>query len=196
MNQGGFGSRGGRGVLNDKGCRSIDWWTPPLVLEPVRAYFRALGHNGIELDPATDASNPTRACVFFTAERDGLSVVWGHERTSVFVNPPYGKAIRAWVAKIGSEAARGLRIVALLPGQRFEQGYWQRNLFTEHLTALVAVRKRIAFLRPDGTAQKGNPYGSFLYVYNGSWAEVVRHFSPLGMCLMPGRIAQQTGGTT
>ncbi len=189
-----MGTRGGLGMFVDKGCRSIEFWTPPLILEPVRAYFTALGNKGIEVDPATDASNPTGAGAYITADQDGLTRNWHAPGGSCFVNPPYGTAIRAWVAKIGEEAARGVRIVALLPGQRFEQGYWQRNLFTGDLTALVAVRKRIAFLRPDGTAQKGNPYGSFLYVYNGSWAEVVRHFSPLGMCLMPGRIAQQSGG--
>lgn len=181
--------------LADKTCQSIEWWTPEKILVAVRKFFALRGrHDGfdgaevIELDPATDASNPTKALDFFTKETNGLAQSWSlYEccKTNVFVNPPYGREIRDWARKIHAEAIGGQRIVALLPGQRFEQRYWQENLFNERLVALVFIVGRLSFKRPDGTACKGNPYGSFLYVYDqpgtGAFGHAVEAFSHLGM---------------
>lgn len=200
--------RGGDGVLDraggersvtnlvDKTCASIDFFTPERILERVRHYFGLLGGDGIDLDPATTEANPTKAARFFTKADDGLAQMWGGalRPVHIFVNPPYGKDIRGWVAKIGTEADLGHRVVALLPGQRFEQAYWQRSLFRPELTALVAVRSRVSFLRADGTPAKGNPYGSFLYVFNGKWMAAVEAFAPIGMVLETGRVVQHAPG--
>ena len=184
------------GIPVDKGCASIDFWTPEKVLGPVRAYFADLGYpHGIELDPANDATNPTQAREFFTKDDDGLACPWGKTLfpRHIFVNPPYGTAIWAWVGKIHEEAGRGHRIVTLLPGQRFEQRRWQQALFTPRLTAFVAITSRLNFRRPGGDriASGGNPYGSFLCCYNGLWESAVERFAPIGMVIQPGRIEQQ-----
>lgn len=173
----------------DKGCASVDFWTPERILVPVRLYFRRLGSEfGIELDPATAPSNPTGAVHFFTPETDGLSRSWAIApggRTHVFVNPPYGAALYLWVPKIAREAEAGHNIVALLPGQRFDQAYWQEHLFTPRLTAICFVVGRIPFITPRGDVVTGNPYGSMLYVYNGRWDAAVEAFAPLGLCVAP-----------
>lgn len=168
--------------FTDKGCVSTEFYTPESVNERVRVYFGG----PVELDPATAPHNPTRARRFFTVAEDGLKQVWAPAR--VFVNPPYGTAIRAWVAKIGEEAAKGAEIVGLLPGQRFEQRYWQTNLFRPELTTLVFVTGRLEFTNPAGKPLGGNPYGSMLWVFNGSWERAVAAFSPIGMVLQPGRV--------
>ncbi len=170
--------------LVDKACKSIEFYTPERILERVRAYFGGQ----IDLDPATADSNPTKARRFFTAKDDGLSHDWSGY--NAFVNPPYGREIRKWVAKIGEEAACAVPLVALLPGQRFEQAYWQTNLFRPELSALVAVRSRVSFIAADGKPAKGNPYGSFLYCYNGTYEKAVEAFAPIGMVLQIARVEQ------
>jgi len=90
-------------------------------------------------------------------------------------------------------ARAGHHIVALLPGQRFDQTYWQRSLFTPELSAIVFVTKRIAFIAPNGEPVEGNPYGSMLYVHNGRWEAIVEAFRPVGLIVEPGRIVQQQG---
>lgn len=161
--------------LTDKTCLSTTYITPPMILDPVRAYFGGV----ISLDPATEPSNPVGAERFYSwPMHDGLALPW---RGNVFVNPPYGKVLQSWVRKIALEANRMVHIVALLPGQRFETVYFQEGILASHaLTAVVFIRKRVPFLRPDGKPAKGNPYGSMLYVFNGNRDRCGTCFSKIG----------------
>lgn len=146
--------------FTDKTCLHTEYRTPEYILDVVRSFFGGV----IELDPATSPDNPTKARKFFTKETDGLSQDWS--KTGVFVNPPYGKELRKWVAKIGEEARKGHEIVALLPGQRFETRYWQRDILIPQLGAIVFIRGRVSFLDSDGIPRKSNPFGSMLYLFN------------------------------
>lgn len=176
--------------MTDKTCAFTDWRTPSKVLDPVRAYFRACGYEGIELDPATTDDNPVGAGVFYTVAQDGLVQPWAPLAT--FVNPPYGRGLRNWCAKIGAEARGGCPLIALLPGQRFEQGYFQDSILRpENLDAIVFIRSRLSFVKPDGSRSKGNPFGSMLYVYNTPGGaegckRLETHLAPLGLIMIPG----------
>ena len=162
--------------LVDKQCKDTEWWTPESILEPVRRYFRSLGGDGIELDPATDSSNPTEAKRIYTdcdpkLDRflgNGLTKPW---QNYTFLNPPYGKVMREWLDKMRMEAERGIVMVALLPASRWEQGYFQKCVFNDNLLGFCMIRKRVKFLHPDGTVGKSNPYASILYAYNGDFSK-------------------------
>lgn len=140
-------------------CLSIDWWTPPRLVAAVQRYAP------IALDPATAKSNPTGARQWIAPPGDGLTVDWAGTAGAVdgwsglvFVNPPYGKALRPWLAKI--------HMVALLPCARFEQGYLHELL--EQAQAVCWVRKRVAFIRAEtGDAVGGNAYASMFLLFNG-----------------------------
>jgi phage N-6-adenine-methyltransferase len=60
---------------------------------------------------------------YFTPEDDGLAQSWRGER--VWCNPPYSN-IEPWVAKAHTAGAD--LIVMLLPANRTEQGWWQRQV--------------------------------------------------------------------
>lgn len=113
----------------------MDWQTPPSELE----YVRRVGD--LVLDPATSASNPTRAPAYFSPEhhnplcRDGLSAPWarllvGFEKLVpfhnplAFLNPPYGRELPPWTAKVLQEAALGAQVVTLTPS-RTDTRWWQ-----------------------------------------------------------------------
>jgi hypothetical protein len=169
--------------LVDKTARDLDYLTPENILDRVQVYFSG----SIDLDPAAEETNHTKAERFILPDEDGLSVQWDG---NTFLNPPFGRGIRNWVRKVHGEAKRGTPIVALLPGQRFEQAYWQEDVFNHHLVGFCAIRKRVSFLRPDGRVAKGNPYGSFVFSYNGAgWRRFREAFRPLGMCILPAEIA-------
>jgi site-specific DNA-methyltransferase (adenine-specific) len=148
--------------LVDKTCQETVWLTPPEILEPIRTYF----DGAIMLDPATEQNNPTGAAYYLTTA--GLENSWARYG-DVFVNPPYGRDLSKWCEKIGNEARARAQIVALLPGQRFETRYVQEHLLIPELTALCFVRKRVRFLRKDGTRAPNNPYGSILWIFNGDF---------------------------
>lgn len=91
-----------------------DWQTPDCVLDRVRMIAP------IGLDPCTAEDNPVGARWFYTPEDDGLSKSWwtkveNHEL--IYVNPPYGRGIGAWVDKCREAAKVYDRVVALLPAR-------------------------------------------------------------------------------
>jgi DNA-binding XRE family transcriptional regulator len=103
------------------GNSSVDhgWETPPEILEALYRVFRRF-----DLDPCAPRKSRTvvRARTHFTAEDDGLSLPW---HGTVFVNPPYGRMLAAWIAKAHEEvlAGRARTVVALLPA-RPDTRYW------------------------------------------------------------------------
>ncbi len=174
-----------------------EWFTPEIILEPVRAYFGG----SIPLDPATITSNPTKAKRFFTPTENGLVKPWSKKGT--FVNPPYGQkhGMYDWLAKLHEEAAKGRTIIALLPmGSRFSTDYWQRDVLTEYVTAVCWPNKRVQFVDENGETRyktdpetgewvlndKGgkikssNPYDSVVWLYGGNPYRFAVRFGHLG----------------
>lgn len=156
-------------------CLRTDWQTPPAILEGVRA---CLGGR-IPLDVATSPTNPTGADSYCSPvvmlpgpgpdtvgewRGDGLLIPWTRRW---YCNPPYGRAIKAWLAKIETEAARAARVpgVALLPCARWEQPYFTRVL--RIASAGVLIRGRVRFRNPDtGDLVNGNPYANMVLGFN------------------------------
>lgn len=90
---------------------SPEWYTPPHVLDLVVELFGA-----IDLDPCAESDRSVPAARHFTAAEDGLAHEW-HGR--VFLNPPYGKTIGLWMAKLRYEFAqrRVTEAIALVPAK-------------------------------------------------------------------------------
>lgn len=92
-----------------------EWYTPAHIIERV---IRVLG--AIDLDPCSNSDDPLRANVpaskYWTQETDGLAQPW-HGR--VYMNPPYGDEVGAWVDRLLSAYQSGEidRALALLPGR-------------------------------------------------------------------------------
>lgn len=132
--------------------------TPEYALEPIRA---ALGGR-IELDPCTEADNPTRAERFFTVRDDGMAQSWDAE--SIFVNPPYSAAKDRWVERCMAEGERGAKVVLLIPAHP-DTRVFQRVLRSAH--AVVFVKGRLKFgVKRDNGRQKAASHGSAILVWN------------------------------
>ena len=73
------------------------------------------------------------------------------------MNPPFGRAIRAWVEKAAREAAAGALVVGLLP-VRTDTRWWHRWVMGAEIRFLPG---RLRF----GGAQSGAPFPSAVVVF-------------------------------
>lgn len=119
---------------------------------------------------AAASSDNARLQRFWTAEDDALGLSWRAER--VWCNPPFSN-LEAWTAKAWREHYDGCQlIVMLLPANRTEQGWWQRNI--EPLRdcrmglRVEFLPGRMRFLRNGATDIKPNerpPFGCCLAIW-------------------------------
>ena len=100
-------------------------WETPAALAGL--LMQAMG--GFDLDPCAASADRRRARVkariLLTAVDDGLSVPW---RGKVFVNPPYGRALKLWVRKCQSEAGSGSAVVIGLLPARPDTRWWHDHV--------------------------------------------------------------------
>lgn len=124
-----------------------EWATPP-------DFFRELDEEfGFTLDPCATAAN-TKCSRFFTIESDGLSQSW--KGAVVFMNPPYGRGIGAWVRKAWEESVHAT-VVCLLPA-RTDTAWWHDYAMNGEIRFL---RGRLKF----GGSKNSAPFPSAVVVF-------------------------------
>jgi len=117
-----------------------DWPTPQWLFDALHAEF------GFTLDPCCTHEN-AKCSKHFTREENGLLKSWQGE--VVFMNPPYGQEIAAWMRKAHDAAMNdGATIVALIPA-RTDTQWWHE----------VAMKHEIRLLRGRLTFE-GGKYGA------------------------------------
>jgi hypothetical protein len=94
---------------------------------------------------------------------DGLKEHW-HGR--VWLNPPYGRGIDAWLFRLWGHGNG----IALVPA-RTETEWFQTAV--SRCAAVCFLKKRIAFLTPEGISVTGNTIGSALVAYGGDNAGIL-----------------------
>lgn len=129
------------------------WMTPPEVWEPLHAEFR------FDLDAAADAQT-ARLPRYLT---DALEIDWPGER--IWLNPPYGRKLEPFVRKAAEEAMKGKLVVALIPF-RCRAAWWHECVIAK-ATQVRCVRKRVDFLRPDGSRGSCGSCDSCIVIWNG-----------------------------
>ena len=126
-----------------------DWATPPEVFAALDAEFR------FQLDVCASARN-AKCERFFTVADDGLAQQWTGR---VWMNPPYGRTIGAWMAKAAESARADATVVCLVPA-RTDTAWWH-----EHVMAAASevrlVRGRLKF----GDGASPAPFPSAIVVF-------------------------------
>jgi phage N-6-adenine-methyltransferase len=122
-----------------------EWPTPPHI---IAAVVETLG--AIDLDPCASAAGRVPATTCYTIEDDGLSQPWAGR---VYMNPPYGRVIGAWVERLTEEyiARTVTAFVALVPA-RTDTVWFQ---YLKH-SYICLIRGRLTF----GEAEAGAPFPS------------------------------------
>jgi phage N-6-adenine-methyltransferase len=129
--------------------RSCEWATPPDLFASLAARF-----GGFDLDPCATPEN-AKCPRFFTRAQDGLAQPWTGR---VFVNPPYGRAIAAWVAKAWEASQTTAEVVVLLLPSRTGTRWWHQYCARGEVDFLEG---RLRF----GGAESSAPFDSAVVVF-------------------------------
>jgi len=113
-----------KGMISSK---RHNYETPQDLFDSLNAEFH------FTLDPcATDKNAKCKR--YFTYHDNGLNKSWENE--IVFMNPPYGKEIKYWIAKAFLESKKGITVVCLVPA-RTDTSWWHD----------IVMRGEIRFIR-------------------------------------------------
>lgn len=136
--------------------------------EIIQATLDCLG--SIELDPCSNSHDQPNvpAAAHFTIHDDGLAQQWSGR---VYMNPPYGREIGAWVDKLCEEhkAGRTIEAIALVPA-RTDTQWWQR--LRNYPVCFVVGRLKFGELDesapfPSAVFYLGNHIDHFFYAFEG-----------------------------
>ncbi len=136
-----------------------EWYTPKWIIDSLGPF---------DLDPCAPERRlwPT-AKRHITASENGLAQTWGGENR-VWLNPPYSRPL---IEKFVEKMVRHNNGIALL-FNRCDSKMFQDVIFP-NATAILFVRGRIKFYRPDGTQGDSPGCGSVLVSFGDGNAEAL-----------------------
>ena len=124
-------------------AKSTDWNTPMVVVEAVREAFGGT----IDLDPCSNETSIVGATTEWRLpDQDGRVEPWDG---NVYVNPPFGRGLAAWVEK-ALESQSAAETIMLLPAA-VDTRHWQRLIFP-NAAGICWVRGRLKFLGATASA--------------------------------------------
>lgn len=133
--------------------KTDQWSTPQDFYQSLDDEFH------FDLDSCADATN-YKCDTYFTKEEDGLLQDWGGHR--VFCNPPYGKAISAWVEKCYEEGQKDNTLVVMLIPARTDTRYFHDYIY--HHAEIRFVKGRLKF----GDSKQSAPFPSMVVIFRGA----------------------------
>lgn len=148
-------ARKGMGGHHSAKAKSIVWLTPRHIIKTLGPF---------DLDPCAAPEPrpwPTAAHHYVEAN-DGLSLPW-HGR--IWLNPPYGRQTGRWLARLADHGTGTALIFARTETNMFFENGWGRA------DAMLFLRGRLHFCRPDGMAAGDAGAPSVMIAYGGEDAE-------------------------
>ncbi|RUR59902.1 adenine methyltransferase [Bacillus sp. VKPM B-3276] len=130
------------------------WPTPQPFYDELDREFR------FTLDPCSTHDN-AKCALHYTQEDDGLTQEWAPH--TVFMNPPYGREIKAWMQKAYEESRKGATVVCLVPART--DTVWFHD-YVYRKGEIRFVKGRLKF----GDAKNSAPFPSMVVVYRGKEA--------------------------
>jgi len=145
--------------------KSEEWETPQDLFDRLDNVYH------FKLDACATKTN--RKCqVFFSKADNGLLQDWTpFER--VWLNPPYGRPIGAWMRKAYEESQKGCLVACLVPA-RTDTRWWHEHVLDKG--CVTFVRGRLKFKRTDsktGAPLYPAPFPSAIVIYQPDTCYVV-----------------------
>jgi phage N-6-adenine-methyltransferase len=128
--------------------KTDEWPTPQWLFDALSAEFH------FTLDPCSTHEN-AKCKKHFTKADNGLEADWGDE--TVWMNPPYGRAIGLWMKKAYKSAQLGATVVCLVPS-RTDTRWWHKYVMKAEIRLLPG---RIQF----GNAKASAPFPSAIVIF-------------------------------
>lgn len=147
-------------MFNEGMRSSLDqtWTTPPEFFAKLDEEF------GFTLDAAALSTSTLVPDSWFgpdhpeESRRNALVNSWATD-SAVWLNPPYGRAIKEWVAKADSEAKAGATVVCLVPSRTDTNWWWDSCIHHE----VRFIKGRLKF----GGQSNSAPFPSAVIVMKG-----------------------------
>ena len=133
---------------------TVEWPTPQDLFDKLDAEFH------FTLDVCATAEN-AKCEKYFTKEQDGLAQTWSGV---CWMNPPYGRAMIAWLKRAVAERDNGVTTVALIPA-RTNTGWWHDIVWPNSTVRFVRGRPKF------GDAKHGLPQPLAIAIFHAN----VRH---------------------
>jgi len=130
-----------------------EWPTPAGVFAALDERFH------FTLDACATPQN-AKCARFFTPQQDALRQEWSG---SVFLNPPYGREIGAWLRKAWESSKRGAIVVCLVPC-RTDTSWWHDYCMKGEI---LFVRGRLKF----GAAENSAPFPSAVVIFEAAQSD-------------------------
>lgn len=141
-----------KGVMSSN---TNEWYTPIDLFKKLDDEFN------FNLDPCCTKES-AKCKNFYTIEDSGLIQDW--KGKTVFVNPPYGRAIKFWIEKCYKESLKKDTIIVALIPARTDTSYWHDFIFNKAID-IRFLRGRIKFGKPDNTKSDSAPFPSAVIVW-------------------------------
>lgn len=140
--------------------KTDQWSTPQDFYDKLNEEFQ------FTLDPCADEINH-KCDKYYTESDDGLKKDWQGE--TVFVNPPYGRAIKDWVQKSYEESKKNNTKVVMLIPARTDTKYQHEYIF-KYASYICFIKGRLKF----GNSTASAPFPSQIvifgkYIYDGKF---------------------------
>lgn len=129
--------------------RTNDWSTPADLFKELNNIFH------FDLDACADAHH-AKCSRYFTKEQNALNQRW---EGTVFMNPPYGREIAAFMREAYEESVLGATVVCLVPS-RTDMDWWHRYAKRGQV---IYLRGRLRF----GDALASAPFPSAIVIFWG-----------------------------
>lgn len=139
-----------------KGSRLDEWGTPPKLIRV------DLGLGVYDALDVCASKENHKFAAYWTETDNALTQAWPVNQLC-WMNPPYSQA-RQFFEKAASEAARGVKIIAIYKATNLETDLWQSVIFGS-AKGILFIRGRTEYLNGAET-KKGVPFGSALIFYN------------------------------
>lgn len=146
---------------------SYEWYTPPEIITATLKVLKT-----IDLDPCSNCDSnpniPAKQC--FTKTTNGLNQPW---RGTVYMNPPYGREIKEWIAKLHDHYQTGMvtEAVVLTPARTDTQWFYLLREFPR-----CFIKGRLTFSAVENTA----PFPSVVFYLGKNAITFKQYFQNLG----------------
>jgi site-specific DNA-methyltransferase (adenine-specific) len=131
-------------------AKTVEWETPQGFFDKLNKEF----HFG--LDPCATKEN-AKCLKYFTKADDGLTESWAN--CPVYVNPPYGTELRAWVRKAWQESQTSPYPIVVLVPVRSDTAWW--HSYAMRADEIRFVKGRLKF----GDGKQSSTFPSALLIF-------------------------------
>lgn len=143
--------------------------TPGELFEPLHVAFDFTG------DACATDEEAARVPRFLSPEQDALRTPWDELGPRVWCNPPYGRQISRWFARVEKQVATGaVDLAMMLTFANTDTQYWRDHVANApNCHAVCFLRPRVRFELPGGGGRAGAPKGSALILFH-RWPRIGR----------------------